>query len=127
MLSSLELRVPFLDKKILELAMQIPSKHRTDGKQSKLCLRNAAKEYLPKRTVDMKKKGFPVPLDRMLREDKYYNIIKEKFSGEVAEKFFKTDEIIKLLDEHKSGAHNMKKIWTVYSFILWYEEFFIIR
>lgn len=127
MAHSLELRVPFLDKKILEMAMQIPAKHRTDGKQSKICLRYAAKDYLPKRTVDMKKKGFPVPLDRMLREEKYYSLIKEKFQGDDAKKFFNEDKIMKLLNDHKDGAHNMKKIWTVYSFILWYEEFFIKR
>lgn len=127
MANSLELRVPFLDRLVLETAMQIPTKYRTDGKRSKICLRESAKDYLPERTVAMKKKGFPVPLDPMIREEKYYNIIKEKFTSETAEIFFDKEAIMKLLDDHRNGAHNMKKIWTVYSFILWYEEFFIKR
>ena len=127
MANSLELRVPFLDRLVLETAMQIPARFRTDGKRSKICLRESARDYLPEKTVSMKKKGFPVPLDPMLREEKYYEIVKEKFTSKTAEKFFDTEAVMKLLDAHKNGAHNMKKIWTVYSFILWYEEFFLKR
>ncbi len=127
MANSLELRVPFLDRLVLETAMGIPARYRTDGTSSKIALRKAAEKYLPERTAKMKKKGFPVPLDRLLREEKYYNLVKEKFNSETAKEFFNVDTINKLLDEHKNGAHHMKKIWTVYTFIIWYEEFFIKR
>ena len=127
MAHSLELRVPFLDKKVLELSMKLPKEYRTDGKTSKIALRKSCEQYLPSKTVSMKKKGFPVPLDRLLREEKYYEMVKEKFSGSVAEEFFNVEYILNLLNAHKNGAHNMKKIWSVYSFILWYEEFFVKR
>lgn len=127
MAHSLELRVPFLDKKVLELAMQIPPEYRAGADFTKLALREAAATEIPERSAKMKKKGFPVPLDALLREDKYYNLIKEKFAGDVAAKFFDTDAVIKLLDDHKNGVHNMKKVWMIYTFILWYEEFFVKR
>lgn len=128
MANSLELRVPFLDKKMLELAVQIPSRYRVKGDVTKVALRNAAAKELPERTAFKKKLGFPVPLADWLRQDKYYNMVREKFEGEIASRYFKTDAIMKLLDDHKQGkAANMKKIWTVYTFILWYEQFFVLN
>lgn len=126
MANSLELRVPFLDKKMLELSVKIPTKYRVDGETTKVALRGAALKQIPERTANKKKLGFPVPLNDWLRQDKYYNMVKQAFESESAAKFFKQDAIMKLLDDHKEGrALNMKKIWTVYSFILWYEEFFV--
>ena len=53
-------------------------------------------------------------------------MVKEKFTGDVAAEFFNTEYIMKLLDDHRDGkAKNMKRIWTVYSFILWYENYFV--
>ena len=61
-----------------------------------------------------KKLGFPVPLNDWLREDKYYNKVKAAFQSDVAEKFFVTSELMKLLDDHKSGkALNMQKMLVV--------------
>lgn len=127
MANSLELRVPFLDRLVLETAMKIPSRFRTDGVHSKMALRKAAENYLPEQTVKMKKKGFPVPLERLLREEKYYGLVKEKFQGDVAKMFFNVKYINRLLEDHRNGAHNMKKVWTIYTFIIWYEEFFVKR
>ena len=128
MANSLELRVPFLDKKILELAMSIPTRYRIDGETTKVALRGAAIKQIPERTANKKKLGFPVPLNDWLRQDKYYNMVLEKFEGEIAGRFFNREAILKLLNDHKSGtALNMRKIWTIYSFILWYEEFFVLR
>lgn len=126
MANSLELRVPFLDIKMLELAFALPSRYRAHDEVTKVALRGAALKQLPARTANKKKLGFPVPLNDWLRQDKYYGMVREKFAGAVADQFFNRAEILALLDEHKSGkAHNMRKIWTIYSFILWYEEFFI--
>ncbi len=127
MANSLELRVPFLDRIVMETAAKIPYPFKTDGKISKIALRKSAESYLPKRTVEMKKKGFPVPLDRLLREETYYTQIKQTFQSESAKQFFSVPKIMRLLDEHKNGAHNMKKVWSIYCFLLWYEEFFVKR
>ena len=128
MANSLELRVPFLDKKMLELSTRIPSRYRAANETTKIALRGAAIKQLPERTVNKKKLGFPVPLNDWLREDKYYNKVKAAFQSDIAEKFFVTSELMKLLDDHKSGkALNMQKIWSFYTFILWYEQFFVLN
>ena len=126
MANSLELRVPFLDKEMLELAVQIPTRYRAWDEVTKRALRGAALSKIPERTANKKKLGFPVPLSDWLREDKYYEMVREKFDGEIAAMFFNHDYIRKMLDDHKSGKKlNMKKIWVIYTFILWYEEFFV--
>jgi len=128
MANSLELRVPFLDKKMLELSTRIPTRFRADSatETTKKALRSAAIKQLPERTANKKKLGFPVPLSDWLRQDKYYNKVKEAFQGDIAEKFFVTKELVKLLDDHKAGkALNMQKIWSFYTFIVWYDQFFV--
>lgn len=128
MANSLELRVPFLDKKMLELSTRIPSRYRAANETTKIALRGAAIKQLPERTANKKKLGFPVPLNDWLREGKYYNKVKAAFQSDIAEKFFVTSELMKLLDDHKSGkALNMQKIWSFYTFILWYEQFFVLN
>ena len=128
MANSLELRVPFLDKKMLELSTRIPSRYRAANETTKIALRGAAIKQLPERTANKKKLGFPVPQNDWLREDKYYNKVKAAFQSDIAEKFFVTSELMKLLDDHKSGkALNMQKIWSFYTFILWYEQFFVLN
>ena len=128
MANSLELRVPFLDKKMLELSCRIPTRYRADHKTetTKKALRGAALKQLPESTATRKKLGFPVPLSDWLCQDKYYEKVKKAFTSEIAEKFFVTEELMKLLDDHKEGrALNMQKIWSFYTFILWYKEFFV--
>lgn len=128
MANSLELRVPFLDKKMLELAMRIPTRYRVKGDVTKVALRNTAVRQLPEKTAFKKKLGFPVPLADWLRQDKYYHMVREKFEGEIAARYFNTDTILGLLKEHRAGkASNMKKIWSIYTFILWYEQFFVLN
>ncbi len=137
MANSLELRVPFLDKEIMKLAQQIPRRYRvthkekTDGNTkyiTKYAMRLAAKNNTPPQTAKTaakKKLGFPVPIRVWLKEDKYYNIVKKSFTGKTAEKYFNTDILLNLLNEHKSGKKdNSRKIWTVYSFLVWYNVFF---
>ncbi len=126
MANSLELRVPFLDKEMLKVALQIPSKYRIANGTTKYILRRAALRNLPEETAKMVKKGFLTPLNDWLRDDKYYAMVKEKFEGDVAKKYFNQEYIMKLLNDHKEGsAKNMKKIWMIYVFILWYEQYFI--
>lgn len=125
MANSLELRVPFLDKKVMELAQKIPLKCRVNTVTTKLALRLAAEKTLPELTAKKDKLGFPVPIRVWLKEDKYYNTVKEIFSSAAANKYFNTKELIKLLDIHKSGKADVsRKIWTVYTFLIWHKEYF---
>ena len=124
MAHSLELRVPYLDKVVMSEAQEIPAKYKIDGNDTKAVLRTAANKTLPDEWAHRPKKGFPVPIRTWLREDKYYNIVKEAFTSKVAEEYFDTSALMKLLDDHKNGtANNQRKIWTVYTFLVWHKQF----
>ncbi|MBQ8208293.1 MAG: asparagine synthase (glutamine-hydrolyzing) [Clostridia bacterium] len=126
MSSSLELRVPFLDKVVMKQAQEIPSRFKINEKNTKYVLREASHKTLPDEWANRTKKGFPVPIRYWLREEKYYNIVKEYFTADYASEFFECDAIMKLLDDHKAGkAQNQRKIWTVFTFLVWYKKFFI--
>ena len=125
MAHSLELRVPFLDRKVMELAEQIPTKDRVTADSTKYAMRIAALKACPPQTANKKKLGFPVPIRVWLKEDKYYNIVKEKFTSPEAEQFFNTDILVGLLDDHREGKYDYsRKIWTVFSFLIWYDVYF---
>ena len=128
MANSLELRVPFLDKEVFEVARHIPVECRADAEHTKMALRGAAARSIPEKTADKKKLGFPVPVRAWLREEKYAAIVREKFQSESAEKFFNTRELTKMLDQHMSEKRdNWRQIWCVFMFLTWYEEYFVKR
>ncbi|MBS4959820.1 MAG: asparagine synthase (glutamine-hydrolyzing) [Clostridiales bacterium] len=125
MAHSLEVRVPFLDKEVFQVARKIPVKFKVTNQNTKVAMRQAAHRYLPDMVAEKKKLGFPVPIRVWLREDTYYYRVKEAFQSEVANQYFKTEEILKLLEEHKNGkADNSRKIWTIYMFLIWYKQYF---
>ncbi len=125
MANSLELRVPFLDKQVLELALTLPLDCRVNTVTTKLALRHAAEKTLPRVTAQKDKLGFPVPIREWLREEQYYNIVKEHFASDTAEKYFNTEKLVKMLNIHKEGKKDLsRKIWTVYTFLVWYNEYF---
>lgn len=126
MASSLELRVPFLDKKVMTEAQALPHEYKINGKNTKYIFRKAANRTLPDEWADRKKMGFPVPIRHWMQEDKYYELIKSEFVSDEAKEFFDTDYLISLLDKHKAGKENNgRRIWTVYVFLVWYRRFFV--
>lgn len=125
MAHSLELRVPFLDKEVMALAEKIPAKHRVTPENTKYAMRIAALKACPPQTANKKKLGFPVPIRVWLKEDKYYNIVKDKFTSPEAQQYFNTDILVGLLDDHRAGKYDYsRKIWTVFSFLVWYDVYF---
>lgn len=126
MANSLELRVPFLDKEVWNLARTIPAQFKvTKNGQTKVAMRKAALKNMPEKVASRKKLGFPVPTREWLKQEKYYNIVKKEFESETAKKYFVTEEIVKLLDEHIAlKKDNSRKIWTIYVFLIWYKQFF---
>ena len=137
MAHSLELRVPFLDKEVMHVAERIPTKYRVTRKEvtdehtpyiTKYAMRLAAKQDTPQetaKTAAKKKLGFPVPIRVWLKEDNYYNIVRTRFESAAGRQFFHTEQLVKLLDDHRAGkADNSRKIWTVFMFLVWYGVFF---
>lgn len=125
MMFGLEARTPFLDKKVYDVARKLPDYAKINKTTTKVALRKAAQKVIPTEAYKKKKLGFPVPLKEWIKTDKLYNLIKEKFESDDAKKFFDTKKILKLLDNHKNGKKdNYKKIWTIYTFLVWYDIYF---
>lgn len=128
MANSLELRVPFLDRRVFDLACRIPTSCKVNAAQTKIAMRGAAEKTIPPKTADKKKLGFPVPVRAWLREEKYAAILREAFASEAAEKFFNTAALNKMLDQHLSGKRdNWRQLWCVFIFLVWYDEYFVKR
>lgn len=128
MAHSLELRVPYLDREMWKLARTLPTDYCVDGKHSKKAFRAAALARIPADWAKRRKLGFLVPFRVWLREDKYYNRVKEMFQRDFTAQFFNQELLLRWLAEHKAQvANHHRKIYTVYSFLLWYEQYFILR
>lgn len=125
MASSLELRVPFLDKEVFEYSTHIGVPHIVNNHVTKYAFRKAASKTVPKEWSTRPKLGFLVPFKNWLKEDKYYNIVKNVFNKDYVDEFFNKEKINKLLDEHYNGKwNNARKIYTIYTFLVWYGIYF---
>lgn len=123
MANSLEVRVPYLDRVLVDYARHLPTKYKVNEKVTKYAFREVAKEVLDKKVANKKKLGFPVPIRVWLREEDTYNLVKNTFLE--GSEFFNTKYLIKLLDDHKNEKRdNSRKIWTIYTFLVWYKQYF---
>jgi asparagine synthase (glutamine-hydrolysing) len=126
MAHSLEQRVPFLDRMVMEDARKIPSAYKINGINTKYVLRQAAKKTIPDDWGNRPKVGFPVPIRYWFKEEKYYNYAKEYFNADFTAEFFDRGKLMRLLDDHKNEkANNARKIYTALTFLIWYKRFFI--
>lgn len=126
MANSLEVRVPFLDRIVIDYGRTIPTKYKIKDGQTKYAFRQVANSVLDKKWANKKKLGFPVPLREWMKSYDIYTKIKTTFSK--SGEFFNVEEITKLLEEHYTGKKdNSRKIWTIYSFLIWYNEYFVER
>ena len=126
MAHGLESRVPFLDRGVFTTAKNIPLEEKISRTNTKTAFREAARRYIPEAAAQKKKLGFPVPIRIWLRQDKYYGIVKKAFLSKEAQLFFHTEELMKLLDAHRAGREDYsRQIWTVYTFLVWYRQYFV--
>lgn len=125
MANSLELRVPFLDKEVWNVASKIPSKFLVKDKKTKAIFRDIAREVMPEDWYNRRKLGFPVPFSKWIKEEKYFNLVKSYFNEVYVDEFFDKKEINKLLDDHyNEKANNGRKIYNIYVFLVWYKVYF---
>ena len=126
MANSLELRVHFLDREVFRVSEEIPFKYIIYDYTTKYAFRMAANKTIPEEWAKRKKLGFLVPFKDWIKEDKWYSVVKEMFEKPWVSEFFNVDELMHLLNEHKSGRwNNGRRIYTVYAFLIWYEIYFI--
>ena len=126
MANSIELRVPFLDREVWNLSKILPTKYMVHKGETKYIFRKIALESLPVDWAKRRKLGFPVPFRLWLFEDKYYNKVKEMFNKRFVSEFFDIEKINNMLDlHHEQKVFNTRKIYTIYSFLIWYERYFV--
>ena len=124
MAHSLELRVPFLDREVFALAAALPAAAKADARMTKIALRQAAARTLPPASAARKKLGFPVPVRDWLRQEPYTSRVRAAFARPAAAQFFRPQVLHSMLNRHLHGGDCWRQIWCVYSFLIWYEQFF---
>ena len=123
---SIESRVPFTDKEVFEISRKLNKDYKVRNGMTKAALREAAKKDIPNESYKKKKLGFPVPIREWIKDDDFYQEIENTFNMPIADEIFNKNYILKLLKEHKDGVRdNYRKVWAVYSFLKWYQVFFM--
>jgi asparagine synthase (glutamine-hydrolysing) len=121
MANSLELRVPFLDKHVFEVASQLSSDLKIKGGTTKYILRQAAKGIVPDHVLNRRKLGFPVPI-RLWLKDELYDWAVDTIELSNTDHLFNKMEVLNLLDKHREGKIDFsRKLWTILMFMVWYE------
>jgi asparagine synthase (glutamine-hydrolysing) len=123
MAHSLELRVPFLDTGVFEVARMIPREQKVTKQFRKLALRRALADVVPPHVVNRPKLGFPVPTRVWLRGVMYdwaVSVLDESAAGDLLD----LEYVKGLLAAHRRGdADHSRKIWTVLAFCVWHAIF----
>lgn len=123
--AGLEIRMPLTDRRIFDIASRMPSEYKVNDENNKVAFRTAAAKVLPEEIAFRKKLGFIVPVRLWLADERYNSDVVAKFHSEAAAKFFKLDEINAIYDEYVGGnSDNWRMVWTIYTFLVWYDEYF---
>lgn len=126
--AGLEIRMPLTDRRVFDIASRMPSAYKVNDEQNKVALRTAAARVLPEEIAFRKKLGFIVPIRIWLADPRYHGDVKRLFASDIAAKFFKPDEIHAIFAEYLGGNSDLwRKVWTIYTFLVWYEEYFVKR
>jgi asparagine synthase (glutamine-hydrolysing) len=123
MANSLELRVPFLDTEVFEVAKGIPVDQKITKETTKYALRRALAEIVPPHVLNRAKLGFPVPTRPWLKDVMYdwaHQTITEAGTGHLID----TGAALRLLEAHRAGPHDYsRKLWTLLVFMIWHGIF----
>jgi asparagine synthase (glutamine-hydrolysing) len=125
MASSLELRVPFLDPRLVELAFRIPFFRKLNRRGSKLILRETFADLIPAENQRVPKKGFNVPLGAWMRTklDRYFDELLPRDYVR-REGIFDHEAITRLRDEHRQGRRdNAYELSAILIFDAWYRRY----
>lgn len=126
--AGLEIRMPLTDRRIFDIASRMPSRFKVNEEQNKVAFRTAAAKVLPEEIAFRKKLGFIVPIRIWMADERYNQDVQRLFHSDIAEEFFDVDAINAIFDEYVGGnSDNWRKVWTIYTFLVWYEEYFVKR
>jgi len=122
MANSLEARVPFLDRKLVELAFSIPSKFKLMGRKKKYILKKAMDGIIPPEILYRKKEGFSIPAAKWLKNElrdfarEILSPSKVKATGILNPDY--TEQVWK--DHQEGKAENSRQLWGLIMFMLWF-------
>ena len=120
MANSLEVRSPFLDYRVIEFGLSLPSKYKVSGRENKYILREIARSFVPKELINRPKMGFGIPRARWLRED-LNEIVKEILLDERSKSrnWYQFHKVEKILERHDQGLELDSLIWPMFILELW--------
>ncbi|MBQ8922812.1 MAG: asparagine synthetase B [Oscillospiraceae bacterium] len=126
--AGLEIRMPLTDRRVFDIASRMPARFKVNDEQNKVAFRTAAAKVLPEEIAFRKKLGFIVPIRLWLADERYNGDVRRLLQSEIAAKFFRPEEIQAIYQEYIGGNSDLwRKIWTIYTFLVWYEEYFVKR
>ncbi len=121
MANALEVRVPFLDKKVYEVARELCDGDKLNNNTTKYILRDAFRDILNPETIVRPKLGYPVPV-RVWLKDELYAWARDKIINECAEEYIDKNAALKLLEEHRTGKRDLyHEIWSILVFNTWHK------
>jgi asparagine synthase (glutamine-hydrolysing) len=126
MANSLEVRVPFLDKRFVEYANSLPSRFKQRGMTGKYILKKILEDYFSDEFIYRKKQGFSLPLERWFRGE-LQDYVNDQLLTDTAglDRFFNLDYIERLLNEHNQEQEDHSgTIWKLLSFKIWHQQYF---
>jgi len=126
--AGLEIRMPLTDRRIFDIAAKVPAHLKVNDEANKVVIRTAAAKVLPEEIAFRKKLGFIVPIRIWMADDRYNQDVRAKFDSDMAAKFFNVEAIKAIFADYIGGnSDNWRKVWTIYTFLVWYEEYFVKR
>ena len=124
MANSLELRVPFLDKEVFQVAETIPHDLKIANGTTKYALRKAMEQIVPPHVLHRKKLGFPVPMRHWLAGDELFGWAQDTINESQTDEIFNKKAVLEMLNEHRAGASDhSRRLWTVLAFMVWHGIF----
>ena len=118
---SLEVRTPFLDKEVFQIARHIPVHEKIGKGETKLILREAFKGFVPDDILYRKKLGFPVPMKHWLKRE-LYTWARDVIIDSPTDHIIHKKPVLQLLEKHRQNKGNhARKIWTILMFMIWYQ------
>ena len=124
--AGLEIRMPLTDRRVFDIAARLPSKYKVTEEQNKIAFRNAAAKVLPEEIAFRKKLGFIVPIRIWLADERYNADVRAKLTAPWAGEFFDLEAVDAIWQDYVGGnSDNWRKIWTIYTFLVWYEQYFL--
>jgi asparagine synthase (glutamine-hydrolysing) len=125
MAASVELRVPFLDHKLLEFCLSLPDPLRLNGDVGKYLLKRTALKWLPESIINRKKQGFPVPISLWFREGLHQRVAEILLDQRTLQRgYFKQQYIRQILARHQAGQQDhSRRILTLVILEIWHRHF----